>query len=97
VTDCIKLKYGRRVSQYGIVSITEFLNYLLASKSGAVIKSLSFDVKIKIAETLSLLYYYKHNQVLSLFQKSQLDFNQSKHLFNHHIFQLAGSCSNPGE
>jgi hypothetical protein len=35
-----------------------------------------------------VLYYYKHQQVLSLFSKSNLDFSSSKHLFNHYMYQL---------
>jgi hypothetical protein len=32
------------------------------------------STKVAIAETLCVLYYYKHHQVLSLFTKSNLDF-----------------------
>lgn len=46
------------------------------------------STKVAIAETLCVLYYYKHHQVLSLFTKSNLDFQSSKHLFNHYLYQL---------
>ncbi len=36
-----------------------------------------------------LQYYFKHNQVLSVFHKQSIDFQNSKHIFNHNIFKLA--------
>lgn len=38
-----------------------------------------------------MIYYYKHHNVLQLFAKSDIDFASSKHLFNHHIYQLASA------
>lgn len=38
---------------------------------------------------MGLLFYFKHHQVISLFQKSGLDLAHSKTLFNHHIYQLS--------
>jgi hypothetical protein len=63
--DIIKLKHGRRVTQYGIVSMTEFLNTILQSNSQRTVK---FDksIKVQIAETLNLIYYYKQQRALAL-------------------------------
>ena len=59
IQDVIKLKHGRRVSAYAIVSITEVLNNLLHSKLQKTLH-LKLDTKLSIAKTLSILYYYKH-------------------------------------
>ena len=72
--------------------MTEFLNTMLHSNSQATNK-LEKGIKVQIAETLNLIYYYKHHNVLQLFAKSDIDFGSSKHLFNHYIYQLA-SASN---
>ena len=57
--NCIKLKHGRRISQYAIVSIIESLNTVLHSNLQATLIQDS-ETKLAIAETLSLVYYYKH-------------------------------------
>lgn len=66
IQDIIKLKHGRRVSPYAIVSITDILNTLLHSQLQKTVK-LELQTKITLAETLCVLYYYKYQQVLSLF------------------------------
>lgn len=77
--DTIKLKYGRRVPQYGIITMTECLNHFLSKKSAIM----TTELKVSIAETMSLLYYYKHGQVVSLLLKSGVHITDGKHLFNH--------------
>ena len=88
--DIIKLKYGRRVSHYGILTIIETLNTMLLHHST---KAYSTTLKVAIADTLALLYYFKFNQVLSAIQKStNTEFTHSKHLFNNSIYLL---CTGP--
>jgi hypothetical protein len=40
---------------------------------------------------MSVIYYFKHGQVMNLFEKSQIDFQSDKHLFNNQIYRLAGA------
>ncbi len=42
---------------------------------------------------MSLLFYFKHNTVLKIFAKSNVDFSTSKNIYNHSIYQLANSSS----
>jgi hypothetical protein len=88
IQDIIKLKHGRRVTQYGIVSMTQVLNTLLHANAQKTVK-LEKAIKVHIAETLNLMYYYKHHNVLQVFAKSEIDFVSSKHLFNYYVYQLA--------
>ena len=46
--DCIKLKHGRRLSKFGIVSIIETLNSLI-SKDNKVLASFAEETKKNIA------------------------------------------------
>lgn len=41
-----------------------------------------------LARTLGLLYYFKHSQVVSAFQSSQLDFESAKSAFTSGIYKL---------
>jgi hypothetical protein len=88
IQDIIKLKHGRRVTQYGIVSMTQVLNTLLHANAQKTVK-LDKAIKVHIAETLNLMYYYKHHNVMQVFAKSEIDFGSSKHLFNYYVYQLA--------
>jgi hypothetical protein len=71
--DIIRLKFGRRVSNFGIVTMAECFNTLLAGSQLSKTKALPNELKIKLASTVALLYYFKHDQVLGLFLKSQMD------------------------
>ena len=86
--DTIKLKFERRVPHYGIASITECLNHLLSSAHIAKTQTFPIDLKIAIAETMAVFYYFKYNMILGLFQKSQMDIGSTKNLFNHYIYTL---------
>ncbi|TNV87999.1 hypothetical protein FGO68_gene14880 [Halteria grandinella] len=86
--DNIKLKFGRRVPHYGIASITECLNHLLHSSQISKTQAYPLDLKISLAETMAVFYYFKFNMILGLFQKSQMEFSTAKHLFNHNIYSL---------
>lgn len=41
-----------------------------------------------MAETLGLLYYFKHGNVMQIFQKSKLDFSVAKTAYTSGIFTL---------
>ena len=41
-----------------------------------------------IAETLGMLYYFKHSQVVKIFQASSLDFQTAKSAFTQGVYKL---------
>lgn len=44
--------------------------------------------RIMLAETLGMLYYFKHSQVVRIFQNSNLDFQSAKSAFTTGVFKL---------
>ena len=55
IQDAVKLKFGSRVSQLCLIQVIETMNLLLSRKQ-------TFDEELQelIAETLSMLYYFKY-------------------------------------
>lgn len=55
IQDAVKLKFGSRVSQLCLIQVIETMNSLLSRKQ-------TFDEELQelIAETLSMLYYFKY-------------------------------------
>jgi len=73
MNDSVRLKYGKRFCQEAVILFTQTLNNLL-SKHIAECVALSAPTRVMIAETLGMLYYFKHAQVVKIFQDSNLDF-----------------------
>jgi hypothetical protein len=65
------------------------LNNLLSFKKGSRdLPEFSKETKVKLAETLAYLFYFKHGYVMGTFQKSKLDFASSKSVFTQGIYRL---------
>ena len=75
-----------------MIAITDCLNTLVHSNFD-VTRTFSYATKVSIAETISILYYFKHNSVMYMFHKSDIDFNSCKNLFNSFIYHLVSSTS----
>lgn len=58
--DSNRIKYGKRLYNYGVIQIIQMFNNLL-QKNIAFTNSLSTKTKVNMAETLGVLYYFKHN------------------------------------
>jgi hypothetical protein len=56
-----------------------------------VCQTLTLPTKVVLAETLGMLYYFKHSQVLGIFASSNKDFQTSKSAFTHGVFKLGSS------
>ena len=59
----VALKFGRRISQTAVVIATQALNNLV-QKQGAKLRELPTETKAELAETLGLLFYFKHTNVM---------------------------------
>ena len=70
----------------------ESLNKIL-TKNTQYIQGCQMHTKLNLAETLSLLYYYKHGQVMQVFAKSMIDFSTHKNIFTHHIYSIADNTT----
>ena len=68
------LKFGRRISQGSVVVITQALNNLVQKQANSLME-LPRETRAELAGTLGLLYYFKHSNVMQIFQKSKLDFD----------------------
>ncbi|CDW84473.1 small subunit processome component 20 homolog [Stylonychia lemnae] len=88
--DQIRLKYGKRLSNYGVIQMLQVFNNLL-NKNLAFSKQLALETKKNLARTIQILYYFKHNQVRSILAKSSIDLQQSQTIFNSHIYKLIDS------
>jgi hypothetical protein len=51
--------------------------------------SLSADTRIKLAETLAYIYYFKYSYVMQIFQSQKLDFASTKSIFTARIYKMA--------
>ena len=83
----VALKFGRRISQASVIVITQALNNLV-QKQNAKLLELPLATRTELAETLGLLYYFKHASVMQIFQKSKLDFASAKTAFTTGVFNL---------
>lgn len=88
LNESVKLKYGRRLGQASVIHITQALNNL-ATKRSEQVRELPQEAREKFAETLGLLYYFKHSNVLSIFQKSSIDFKTAKSAFTTGLFAMS--------
>ena len=46
------------------------------------------QTRVELAETLGLMYYFKHSNVMQIYQKSNLDFAQAKTAYTTGVFGL---------
>ena len=88
LNESVKLKYGRRLGHAAVIHITQALNNL-ATKRSEQARGLPQEAREKFAETLGLLYYFKHSNVLSIFQKSSTDFQTAKSAFTTGVFSMS--------
>ena len=54
--------------------ITQALNNLVQKQADSLM-GLPMETRAELAGTLGLLYYFKHSNVMQIFQKSKLDFD----------------------
>jgi len=71
-----------------VVSLTQILNNLVQKQSSRL-RQLPTTTRAELAETLGLLYYYKHSNVLKIYQNSKLDFETAKSAFTTGVFTLS--------
>jgi len=73
--DSIKLKFGNRLSHLSVLQILEMLEKMVK-------KGLNGEL---LAETLNYLYYFKHSQIVKIYQSSNVDITQ-KSIFTNFSF-----------
>lgn len=59
MSDSVRLKYGKRCCQEAVILYTQTLNNLLSKHINECI-ALTEPTRVMIAETLGMLYYFKH-------------------------------------
>ena len=91
----VALKFGRRISSASVVIMTQALNNLI-QKQAVKLKELNTETRVELAETLGLLYYFKHGNVMQIFERSKLDFSSAKTAYTTGVFNIeddeTGDC-----
>lgn len=64
-----------------VIQILETMNSLFSRQ-----ESFSLESQETLAETLSLLYYFKHLAVKQVFQSSKIEIGNSKNIFTHQLY-----------
>ena len=59
----VALKFGKRISLSSVAIITQALNNLI-QKQAPKLKELETETRVELAETLGLLYYFKHGNLM---------------------------------
>lgn len=86
----VALKLGRRIDMNSVVIMTQALNKIV-QKQGQMVRDLSLETRVELAETLGLLYYFKFGNLMQIYEKSKLDFTTSKTAFTTGVFTIEDS------